>query len=94
MTGTSARNSYGIFKNKMAKALAIKYNLEIYDKNSYIHDHKLIFYSDVKFIVDNLWLDHFMYNSPKPLDLPHDEYNDIFNELMDNFPHILNPLFN
>ena len=48
----------------MAKALAIKYNLEINDKNSYIHDHKLIFYSDVKFIVDNLWLDHFMYNSP------------------------------
>ena len=78
MTGTSARNSCGIFKSKSAKLLAIKYGLDLYNKNAYIHSGNIISYSDVKFIVDNRWLDHFMHDADKPIDVSLDEYNNIF----------------
>jgi len=93
MTGTSARNSYGSFKAKRAKLLAIKYGLDLYDKNAYIHSGNTILYSDVKFIVDNLWMDHFMYDSDKPIDVSFDEYNDIYYSLNDSFPGLLNLSF-
>ena len=89
MTGTSALNPYGIFKTKRAKLLAIKYSLDLYDKNAYIHSTHLILLSDVQFIVDNLWIDHFMYNDPKPIDLSFSEYNDIYFYLKYNY-HNLN----
>lgn len=90
MTGTSARNPSGIFKSKRAKLLAIKYGLELYDKNAYIHSGNIISYSDVKFIVDNCWMDHFMYGTDKPIDVSFDEYNDIYYSLQDTFPGLLN----
>jgi|AntAceMinimDraft_6_1070360.scaffolds.fasta_scaffold13054_4 hypothetical protein len=75
MTGTSARNIYGIFKTKRARNLAIEYNLDIHNKKAYIHDKKHISYDDVLFIVQNLWDAHFSYGSDKPIDVSIDEYN-------------------
>ena len=86
MTATSARNPLGIFKTKRAKLLAIKYGLDLYDKNAYIHSGNTILYSDVKFIVDNRWMDHFMYESDKPINVSLDEYNDIYYSLHNQFP--------
>jgi len=90
MTGTSARNAHGIFKSKRAKLLAIKYGLELYDKNAYINLGNTISYSDVKFIVDNLWMDHFMYGTDEPIEVSFQEYNDIYYSLKDAFPEIFN----
>ena len=90
MTGTSARNTYGIFKSKRAKLLAIKYGLNLYDKNAYIHSGNIIFYSDVKFIVDNRWMDHFMYGTNKPINVSIDEYYDIYYSLQDLYPRLFN----
>lgn len=91
MTGTSGRNTYGIFKSKRAKLLAIKYSLDLYNKSAYgIIDNHIISYSDVKFIVDNCWLDHFMYDSDKPIDVSIDEYNEIYYNLNDKYPELLN----
>ena len=90
MTGTSSRNTYGIFKTKRAKLLAIKYSLDLYNKNAYIHSGNLILYSDVKFIVDNFWMDHFMYGTYKPFEVSLDEYNDIYYSLKDSFPSLFN----
>lgn len=81
MTGTYARNTWGIFKSKRAKLLAIKYGFDIYNKNAYIHSTNLILYSDVKFIVDNLWIDHFKYGTDKPIDVTFEEYNYIYDSL-------------
>lgn len=86
MTGTSARNSFGIFKSKRAKLLAVKYRLDLYDKDAYLHSGNTILYSDVKFIVDNIWMDHFMYGTDKPIDVSFEEYNDIYYSLQDTFP--------
>ena len=85
MTGTSARNSFGIFKSKRAKLLAVKYGLDLYDKNAYIHHGNIILYSDVKFIVDNMWMDHFMYGTDEPIDVSFEEYNHIYDSLRDSF---------
>ena len=88
MTGTSARNTYGIFYTKSAKLLAIKYGLELYNKNAYIHSGNTILYSDVKFIVDNLWIDHFLYDCDKPIDVSLYEYNNIYNLLQNLYPSL------
>lgn len=93
MTGTSARNSFGIFKSKRAKLLAVKYGLDLYDKNAYIHSTNIILYSDVKFIVDNLWIDHFMYGTHKPIHPSFEEYNNIYYSLQDSFPHLFNSTY-
>ena len=83
MTATSARNPCGIFKSKRAKFLAIKYGLDLHNKNAYIHSFNLISYSDVKLIVNYLWLDHFLYNTPKPLiHISDDEYYNIHYSLI------------
>jgi hypothetical protein len=93
MTATSSRNAYGIFKSKRAKLLAIKYGLDLYDKDAYIHSGNIILYSDVKFIVDNLWVDHFIYATDKPIEVSFDEYNDIYYSLKDTFPELFNSSF-
>ena len=94
MTATSARNYYGIFKTKKAKLLAIKYNLNMIQKHAYIHSGSHITTSDVQFIVSNLWLDHFMYNSPIPLsNISIDEYNHIYSNLINQSP-ILSRIYN
>lgn len=90
MTGTSARNySFGIFKSKRAKSLAIKYSLELYNVNAYIRSSNLVSYYDVKFIVDNLWIDFFFHGSNKPIDVSDDQLLDIYNNLI-----IYNPFIN
>ena len=93
MTGTSARNSFGIFKSKRAKLLAVKYGLDLYDKNAYIHSTNTILYSDVKFIIDNLWLNHFMYGTQKPIDPSPEEYNNIYYLYLDSYPHLFNSTY-
>lgn len=85
----SARNHYGIFKTKKAKLLAIKYDMDLNDVNYYIHNSNYITYYDVKNIVDNLWMDHFMYNSEKPLNITHDEYFTIYTILCNNYPNLI-----
>lgn len=82
-------NKIGIFKTSSAKQLAIKYNLDLTNKNAYIHDDEYISYYDVKFIVDNLWLDHFMYNSSKPAIVTSYEYSQIYYDLKTKYPHCL-----
>ena len=91
MTVTSSgRNSYGIFYTKRAFILAKKYSLNLHDKNAYITHLSLVKFNDVKFIVDNLWLDHFMYGTNKPIDLPYNEYWNLFYSLQLNYPQLLN----
>ena len=86
---TAANNPFGIFKTKKAKLLASKYNLSLTDNTSYIHYGKYITYSDVSFLIDNFWLDHFMYNSPTPLNIDHNDYINIFNKLKFKYPNLL-----
>ncbi len=96
MTGTSAKNSYGIFKSKRARCLAIKYNLDAFNKNAYaVSNHsKYVTYSDVLFIVDNLWLSHFIYNTPAPADISHDEYSKFYEKLYALWPNMFNNDYN
>lgn len=90
MTGSSARNHPGIFFNNKAKLLAIKYGLNLDNPNAYIHFGKYITYYDVLFMVENLWLDHFMYNDDKPLELSFNEYYDLFYSLQNKYSSLLN----
>lgn len=90
MTATNARNHFGIFKTKRAKLLAIKYSLELYDKNAYLQSYDFVSFSDVKFIVDNLWLDHFLYHLNKPIDVSYDDYNNIYYNLKLSYSYLLN----
>jgi hypothetical protein len=64
-----------IFKDKRAYNLALKYNLPLYDRRCYMSNHKYIRLSDVKFIVTELWRNHFLYNSEAPI-------------LLDNYTYI------
>lgn len=86
MTATSARNPCGIFKTKRAKLLATKYSLDLYNKNAYIHYGHLVLYSDVKFIVDSLWIDHFNNGTKKPIDVSYNEYCDIRYYILYTYP--------
>lgn len=91
MTGTSARNPIGIFKSKRVKLFAARYSLDLNNKNAYgVNNGNLISYYDVKFIVDNLWLDHFMYDSDQPIEVSFEEYNNIYESLLQDYPEILN----
>jgi hypothetical protein len=74
------RNHCGIFYNKNAYLLALKYNLDLYNKNSYVSYNKYISFLDVKYIVDNLWMDHFFYNIDPPIYL-----NDFDHLFMKNY---------
>tara|TARA_B100000035_G_C21006378_1_gene557467 strand:- start:481 stop:786 length:306 start_codon:yes stop_codon:yes gene_type:complete len=89
MTGVSARNSYGLFKTKKARNLANLYEINLNDFQEYIRKDKYITFKDVKFIVDNLWLSHFIYNElPKPIDLPFDKYVQLYSRLKSEYPNL------
>jgi len=91
MTGTSARNSYGIFKTKKAKILANKYSLDLYEKSIYIFDENdLVKLSDVKHLIDNLWIDHFLSPIfiPKPISTTRNEYIQIIKYYKKKVPEI------
>ena len=77
MTATSAKNSFGIFKSKRAKLLAIQYNLPIDNICAYGSNY-LVNFKDVLFIVDNLWLDHFIYKTNIPLNVTKKYYNNMY----------------
>ena len=66
--------NFGIFETKKAYNLAAKYGLTLYDKNGYIYQGDYVKYSDVKFIGDNLWHDHVVYNTRMPLNVTHQKY--------------------
>jgi len=89
MTCTHSQNCYGVFKTKKARDLAFKYNLPN-NINSYITIHKTyVSLEDVYFIIDNLWLDHFMYNSPKPIYTSPKEYNQIYKSIKNKYPQLI-----
>ena len=89
MTGVSARNSYGLFQNNKARHLANLYKIDINEFLEYIRKDKYITFKDVKFIVDNLWLSHFIHNDlPKPIDLPFDKYVQLYSRLKSIHPHL------
>jgi len=92
MTATRARNPIGIFATKRAKFLAQRYNLDLLDKNCYaVSSDKSVAYSDVLFIVDNLWLNHFVQDTEPPIDnYTWVEYNDIYSKLRDKWPYVFN----
>ena len=75
-------NRRGIFQDKRALILAKKYSLDLYNKQSYISSGKNITYNDVKFIVGNLWLDHFMYGMEKPLNVDDYTYKKYYNDYL------------
>jgi hypothetical protein len=91
MTGTSARNPIGIFTSKRAKLLAIKYNLDLFNVNAYPRGtSKYVTYSDVYFIVENLWLDHFLDDvSAPPCECTWQEHEIIYNKLKIKWPLLL-----
>ena len=93
MTGSSARNHPGIFKNNKAKLLATKYGLDLNNPDAYINHGKFITFYDVSFIIENLWLDHFMYDADKPLDVSYNEYNELFYSLQHKYPTLLTSSF-
>ena len=93
MTGTSARNHHGIFKNNKAKYLASKYGLDLNNPDAYIHLGKFVTYSDVSFMVENFWLDHFIHNTAKPLDVSYNDYNELFYSLQHKYPTLLTSSF-
>ena len=78
------RNHFGIFYNKNAYLLALKYNLDLYNKNSYISNNKYITFLDVNYIVYYLWMDYLFYNLIPSINLNNFYYlfmkNYIFNK--------------
>lgn len=80
MTGTSARNTFGIFKTKRAKLLAIKYNLDLNNPLAYA-TNDVVKYIDVVFVVNNLWLDHFIFRTPKPISLDPYSYYEMYDSI-------------
>ncbi len=87
MTATSAKNYFGIFKSKRAKLLAIQYNLPIDNPYAYGSNY-LVNFKDVLFIVDNLWLDHFIYNTNIPIDVSNKYYYHIHYKLHIKYPDL------
>lgn len=79
-------NRRGIFENKRALLLAKKYSLDLNDKQAYVSFNKNITYNDVKFIVKNLWLDHFMYGVQQPLNVDCDTYTQYYYQYLNNLP--------
>jgi hypothetical protein len=75
-------NHRGIFADKKAMTLAKKYNLDLIDKRCYVTEHKYVTYNDVKFITNNLWLDHFMYGGNKPLDVDNYTYTKYYHQYL------------
>ena len=77
--------TYGIFKTKRAYKLALKYNLELLNQSAYIHSQSFITLDDVKFIVDNLWLNHFLYHDNPPIHVNTDKYLKIQSYIKSNY---------
>ena len=75
-------NPRGIFANKKAMTLAKKYNLELTDKRCYICNHKYVTYNDVKFITNNLWIDHFLYGVRPPIEVNIDTYRKYYSNFV------------
>lgn len=71
-------NRRGIFQDKKALVLAQKYSLDLHDKRAYISFGKNVTYNDVKFIVKNLWLDHFMYGVSEPIEVDYYTYTQYY----------------
>ena len=88
-TMSSTSNHYGIYLTKHAKNMAVKYGFNLYDKNQFIHSKKYILLSDVQFMIEHLWLEHFLYDFDKPIDVSYDEYNYIFYNLQQKFPTLI-----
>lgn len=75
-------NRRGIFQDKKALLLAQRYSLELRDKNAYISSNKNITYNDVRFIVKNLWFDHFMYGVKQPIEVDYYTYTQYYLEYL------------
>lgn len=78
-------NRRGIFNDKKALMLAKKYRLELHDKRAYVSNNKNVTYNDVKFIVNNLWIDHFLYGIELPIDVEPYIYTKYFLDFKCNF---------
>jgi len=66
--------------------MAILYDLELNDVNAYIRNNDYVTFTDVKFIIDNLWLSHFIHDDvPMPITVNLDKYNYIYNNLKTKF---------
>ena len=83
----SAKNSFGIFKSKRAKFIAMYYNLPM-DNISAYGTNTIVKLKDVIFIIDNLWLDHFIYNTKIPLNVCKKMYDDIYYKLQVKYSHL------
>lgn len=84
------RNHPGIFWNKKAKLLAIKYNLDMDNPNAYGVQNGYVKSNDVQFIVDNLWIEHFINLTPKPIELNGDDYIILHYKLLRIYPNFFN----
>lgn len=59
-------NHRGIFADKKALILAKKYNLDLNDKNAYSCNKKYVTHAEVYWIVLNMWISYFLYNTEQP----------------------------
>tara|TARA_B100000035_G_scaffold313542_1_gene327505 strand:+ start:2434 stop:2700 length:267 start_codon:yes stop_codon:yes gene_type:complete len=80
-----SRNHFGIFYNKNVYLLALKYNLDLYNKNAYFSNNKYISLFDVKYIIDNLWIDHFLYLHKSPIFLNNFDYLIMKNYILNKY---------
>ena len=76
-------NPRGIFADKKAMLLAKNYNLEMNNPLGYVSNNKYITYNDVKFIVDNMWMDHFLYGVKAPSDVDKYIYSQYYLKFVD-----------
>ena len=92
MNASRSRNAIGIFNTKRDMFLAQRYNLDLNDKSCYgVSPDKLVKYGDIMFIVDNLWLTHFVEDAETPINnYTWVEYNNIYNKLRDMWPNVFN----
>lgn len=81
------RNHHGIFWNKKAKNLAIQYNLDLNSTYAYGVNNNYVKLRDVEFIVHNLWIEHFVNSTPKPIQLNDHNYFMMYNKLLLLYPH-------
>ena len=65
---------------------------DLNDKSCYgVSPDKFVKYDDIMFIVDNLWLTHFVEDAETPINnYTWVEYNNIYNKLRDKWPYVFN----
>ena len=83
-------NHPGIFWNKKAKYLAKKYNLCLNSIAAYGVMYGYVKLYDVEFIVNNLWIEHFVNSAPKPVEINADDYLILHFKLMRLYPEFFN----